>query len=1439
MKQFYKLLAVTILLTFSIFTINAQSSFFSPVNENAISGSTGKREIIPDKFKTSTANIAALKAYLWSLPDEKNVVNRRTAPVLELPMPDGSMAKFNVWKSSVMEPGLEAKYPEIRTFLGQGIDDPYATVRFDYNPYFGFSAQILSAAKGTSYIEAYKKGNLENYQSFYKSDYKKTQQFVCEIPDVPAPAAANIIAAGPCRGTQLYTYRLALACTGEYAVAVCAPSAPTVPATLAKMVVSVNRVTGVYETEVAVRMTLIANTDLLIFLDGTTDPYTNNNGSAMLSQNINTCNTIIGSANFDIGHVFSTGGGGVAFLGCVCTGNKAGGVTGSPNPVGDPFDIDYVAHEMGHQFGGSHTFNSTTGSCSGNRTASAAYEVGSGTSIQAYAGICGSDNTQPNSDPFFHTYSFDQISNFIEGTGASCRVVTATGNNLPQITAMDNNGVNIPISTPFTLTGAATDPDGDPLTYCWEEWDLGPATTWNGGNANTTSPLFKSRVPKTSGSRTFPDMAVILANYPANPAATMGGLKGETLPTQARALKFRLTVRDNKAGGGGVVTGGDGCQAGFTGFFQINTIATPGPFAVSAPNGGESWNAGSTQTITWNVVNTDQAPINCANVRILLSTDGGNTYPTVIAASTPNDGSEAVTIPGPATTTARIKVEAVGNIFFDISNANFTIAAPPTGFELSTPSSTTVTCGTVTTANITLSTVSNGGYTTPINLTASGVPAGTNITYSANPVTPGNATIVTLNNTNTLTSGTYNITINGVSGALSQNVTLTYIVSPGAAPSITGQPGSQTVCAGSGASFSVTATGGLTYQWQESINGGTTWNNIGGATAATYSIAATTGTQNNYQYRCIITGQCNTATSNAAILTVNTAPAITAQPTASTICSGQNTTFTVGASGTGVTYQWQVSTTGCAGTYTNLANGAPYSGVTTATLTITGATTALNSYNYRCVVNGTCPGTVNSNCAALTVNTPISLTAHPTNAVTCAGTNAVFSVTAAGTAPAYQWQESTNGGTTFTNITNGGVYSGATTASLTLTGVTAGMSTYQYRCVVTGASPCASLNSNNAVLTVNTAPAISAQPNASTICLGSNTSFAVTAGGTAVTYQWQVSTDGGTTWSNVANAAPYSGATTATLSITGATATMNNYRYRNIVSGTCTPAATTNNALLTVISPVAITTQPAANTAICSTGNTSFSVTGNSSVSIIYQWQVSTDGGTTWNNVANAAPYSGATSATLTITNVPTTLNGYRYRALLSNATCTTPTVSGTSALTVNVLPTATIAAPLTNLLAGQSTTITATTTPATGLNIAWYRNGVLINGATSNTYSVNVNTLGTYRVVVTDQATGTCINQSNDLVIGAAASDRLFIFPSPTDGQFTVSYYNAAAGTTKQGITIYDSWGRRVYDNVFAVNQAYQLHAIDFRHYSSGVYYVVLRDSNGKKIKTGEVLIR
>ena len=449
-----------------------------------------------------------------------------------------------------------------------------------------------------------------------------------------------------------------------------------------------NRVNGVYETELDVKMVLVAAEASVIFTDPGTDPYTgNDNENILINESQAKIDSVLGSSTFDIGHTFSTGGGGFADLGVVCkNSSKARGITGLSDPVGDKYDIDYVAHEMGHQFGAAHSFESEMGNCGGgNRAVASAYEPGSGTTIMAYAGICDLDDIQLNSDPYFHTRSFDQIITYTTtGSGNGCATVSAiinsntlSNNNIPLV-FMPVSGMKIPKGTPFTLSGSATDIDGDAITYSWEEWDLSNSASgspWDGGANSTVRPLFKSRIPKTSGSRTFPDMAVILANYPQNPVAEMDGLKGETLPQVARDIKFRLTVRDNNSNGAGIATGGSGCSPGATGTFKV-VVTDDGPFTLTSPNtGAVNWLGGTTQTVTWNVAGTDNAArINVQDVDILMSTDGGNTYPVIVASVTPNDGSEDITVPNiPDNNTVRFMVRAVGNIFFDISDEDFTI----------------------------------------------------------------------------------------------------------------------------------------------------------------------------------------------------------------------------------------------------------------------------------------------------------------------------------------------------------------------------------------------------------------------------------------------------------------------------------------------------------------------------------------------------------------------------------------------------------------------------------------------------------------------------------------------------------------------------------------------------------------------------------------------
>lgn len=549
--------------------------------------------------------------------------------VMSLPTPEGRLARFKVAESPIMTPELQKRI-KVKTYKLVGIDDKYATGRISWG-INGFSG-LITTPNGSFIIDPPKMNSRDFMVAYYrKKNFKPRTGFVCLTQDSgfmgwqKGPTLRGAGALDPIGGDSMKTYRLAMNATGEYTT-----FHGGVATGEAAIAVSVNRQNQVYNEEFAIHLNM---TYAKAWPNGATDPYTNDDGGVMLGENQTETDNSVGDANYDMGHVFSTGGGGIAALNSVGrSGIKAQGVTGGPSPVGDDFDIDYVAHEMGHQFGGRHTF----ADCQGGFDGQNAYEPGSGTTIMAYAGICGDDNIQPHSDPYFHIHNVRQIVDW-RNNPQSGGTQAANGNQIP--TANAGADYTIPQNTPYKLTGSGTDGNNDPLFYCWEQFNIGPEA------------LYRSLNPTASPTRFFPKLATVLAG---------GTDRWEPMITSDKTLNFRLSVRDRRAGGGGVA------------FDDMVLNVAGAAFQVTAPAGNISWNGGSQQTVTWNVGGGTATHVN-----ILLSLDGGTSYgtgsATMVLANTPNDGSQVIEIPQVSTTTGRIIVEAVNNVYYNVTTGNISI----------------------------------------------------------------------------------------------------------------------------------------------------------------------------------------------------------------------------------------------------------------------------------------------------------------------------------------------------------------------------------------------------------------------------------------------------------------------------------------------------------------------------------------------------------------------------------------------------------------------------------------------------------------------------------------------------------------------------------------------------------------------------------------------
>lgn len=597
-----------------------------------------------------------LNAELSNVPHESLKTPQQSESIISIPTPDGNFLDFKIVETDVVHPDLKLKYPQLKTYQGVAVNNPSIWVAID-NTQNGFRAMITSP-DGTTFIDPFSLNNPNQLMSYHKSDFETSKMMDCLVSEERNSEIDHDNFAVSV-GETLRTYRIAVSATGEYTNF----HGGTKAGALAAITTTINRVNQVYIRDVSIKFQLIPNNDTLIFLNASTDPFTNSDAGSMIQENPTVINQRIGSANYDIGHVVATDGAGLAGLGVTCGSGKARGVTGISNPVGDPFDIDYVAHEIGHQMDGNHTFNN----CNGNGGSQApAFEPGSGVTIMAYAGLCGSFNISNNSIDQFHAGNLDEIISFTTiGNGKNCGTTQATGNIPPVASYIEALGKTIPKSTPFEITGMATDVNADSLTFCWEQVDNGPRAS-NMASPTGNAPLFRSFKPSLNPLRSFPLLNGILSGN--------NSTLGEYLASYGRNIKLRLTVRDNNATGGGI---------GFANY-TVAVNGTAGPFMVQTANQINTvFTTGLPVDVAWDVAGSDLAPVNCQNVDIYLSTNNGATFDYLLVAGTPNDGSETINLPFFSTpqNQCRFKIKASDNLFFDINDRAFRINIGNVGIE--------------------------------------------------------------------------------------------------------------------------------------------------------------------------------------------------------------------------------------------------------------------------------------------------------------------------------------------------------------------------------------------------------------------------------------------------------------------------------------------------------------------------------------------------------------------------------------------------------------------------------------------------------------------------------------------------------------------------------------------------------------------------------------
>ncbi len=687
-------------------------------------------DISVENARTYYVNDDNIKKLLWDTPNENEVLSGEAeAKLIAFPLANGNIDHFFVFRYDMMQSELAKKYDDIRTFIGVSRNQPDRKIRIDYTLQ-GVRA-VIRDDQGMTYIDHFQRNDKSHRIVYRKADFQTDEKVNCEFGlEKPSfskeePQSTNKLL-GNC---ELRTYRYAQTTTGEYSNFHGATSAAQSALVMSAVVTTMNRVNEVYEQDLTVRFILINNTDDIFYYNAGTDPFNGSNASNMISVNQTNTDNVIGSANYDIGHIFSTGGSGLAGLGVVCiNGNKARGVTGIGTPAGDPFDIDYVSHEIGHQCGGNHTQNN---SCQRSGTS---VEVGSGFTIMGYAGIC-NPNVLNNSIAMFNTANIVEMSNYLDSR--TCHNTISLTNTAPVAQFIEDK--IIPISTPFILDVEVSDPDSDPLFHAWEQQDA-TVGTMPPLSTNTGGPVFRSYLPTSEKQRFYPS----ISNYAQGISNTW-----EVLPSVARDMNFVYTARDISFAAGCIDTSN----------VKITVEGGAGPFDVTSQASSLSYSEYENVLIMWDVANTDVAPINAQLVDILYSRDGGLTYPDTLVKQTLNDGAREIVIPQGLENDARFMVKAADNYFFDINDANITVTNSSASFDISIDKQFESFCTTeINPFVINIDSESFEGFSADINLSLQGVPSGVTATLADFTINAGNSTTLTLENFN-IPAGQYVIEI--------------------------------------------------------------------------------------------------------------------------------------------------------------------------------------------------------------------------------------------------------------------------------------------------------------------------------------------------------------------------------------------------------------------------------------------------------------------------------------------------------------------------------------------------------------------------------------------------------------------------------------------------------------------------------------------------------